>query len=133
MHYLRNFQSLACELFACQQKRAQMPQVSLCSMSIHLFVNRNKYILPHNCFLSLHFVEERCDEGTIRLANQETYTGYINSTEYVEVTSGVLEVCFNGTYVQMCNSSRVDPALADTVCYSLGYDGQLMELNTFIH
>ena len=71
---------------------------------------------------SLHFVE-RCEEGTVRLTNKQTYSEYLNSTEYVQVTSGILEVCVNGTNLQMCNSSDVDPTLADTVCYYLGYDG----------
>ena len=70
----------------------------------------------------LHFVE-RCKEGTVRLANQQTYSAYLNSTRYVEVTSGILEVCVNGTNLEMCNSSDVDPTLAETVCYYLGYDG----------
>ena len=62
-------------------------------------------------------------EGTIRLTNQEVYGGYINSIQYVEVTSGLLEVCVNGTYLQICNNTSVDPDLQESVCYSLDFDG----------
>ena len=96
-------------------------------MSIHICIDIYKCNLPHNHFPSLHNVEEICDEGSIRLINQQTR--YASWNEYVEVTSGVLEVCVNGTYLRMCNSSRVDEALADTVCYYLGYDGQLGALH----
>ena len=71
---------------------------------------------------SFHFVE-RCKEGAVSLTDQETYSEYLNSTGYVQVTSGILEVCVNGTNLQICNSSDVDPDLADAVCYYLGYDG----------
>ena len=75
---------------------------------------------------------ELCEEGSIRLYGQEVYEGYINSTRLVEVTSGLLEVCVNGTYLRICNNSLVDLSLAEVVCYDLGFDGQLVKFE-YIH
>ena len=80
------------------------------------------HFATYSLLFYLHFVE-RCKEGTVRLTDQQTYSTYLNSIRYVEVTSGVLEVCVNGTNLEMCYSSDVDPDLADAVCYYLGYDG----------
>ena len=68
---------------------------------------------------------DACDEGTVRLLNQYTFSSYDNTLAgYIEVTGGNLEVCVNGTFLQVCNSPSVDQALANSVCYYLGYDGQ---------
>ena len=64
-----------------------------------------------------------CNEGDVRLYNQESY---YDTEDLVLVTSGVLEVCVNGNYLQLCNSASTDPALGYSICYALGYDGQLL-------
>lgn len=70
------------------------------------------------------FVGEVCtDEGSIRLYNQQVNYDY---EELVQVTTGVLEVCVNGIYVQICTTASIDPAFSGSVCYNLGYDGQLV-------
>lgn len=88
-------------------------------------------ILSHQISVSFSSVVEACDEGTVRLSNQYTYTTYYNlGSNAEEVTTGGLEVCVNGTFLQVCNSSNVDAALADSICkYYLGYDGQ----SRFLH
>ena len=96
----------------------------------NLHMERNTH--TNQLFFSFHVVEELCVEGTIRLDGQEMYDAYIDSTGYVQVTSGLLEVCVNGTYLQICSNSLVDMALAEVVCYSLDFDGQSVEFG-YIH
>ena len=70
------------------------------------------------------FVGEVCtDEGSIRLYNQQ-----VDYENLVQVTTGVLEVCVNGIYVKICTTASIDPAIAGSVCYDLGYDGQLVAM-----
>ena len=73
-----------------------------------------------------------CIEGSLRLSDQSTFYDSEYFGYSVEVTSGILEVCVNGTFLQMCNGSSTDLVLANTVCNSLEYDGQLMILSTFL-
>ena len=69
------------------------------------------------------FAEPACIEGS-RLSNQFTFEGFDEFGASVEVTGGILEACVNGSFLQMCNGSSTDVNLANTVCNSLGYDGQ---------
>ena len=77
------------------------------------------------CSLNVSFFlsGEFCTEGDVRLYNQESF---FDNEELVLVTSGVLEVCVNGSYLQLCDSASTDPALGYSICYALGYDGQLL-------
>ena len=70
------------------------------------------------------FAEPACIEGSVRLSDQFTFNGPDEFGDSVEVTGGILEACVNGSFLQVCNGSSTDIDLANTVCYSLGYDGQ---------
>ena len=70
--------------------------------------------------------EPTCSEGSVRLS--DPFPLYVNEDVGAsrEVVRGILEVCVNGSFLQLCNGSSTDLDLADTVCNSLGYDGQLV-------
>ena len=79
--------------------------------------------------LLLSFVVPACIEGSPRLSDQFTFNGPDGFGASVEVTGGILEACVNGSFLQMCNGSSTDIHLANTVCNSLGYDGQFVILS----
>ena len=70
------------------------------------------------------FPEPASIEGNVRLSHQTKYYGQRGFDAIVEVAGGILEACINGSFLQMCKGSSTDMDLANTVCNSLGYDGQ---------
>ena len=78
---------------------------------------------PH---LLLSFVEPACTDGSVQLSHQFTLNVSHEFGASLEVTGGILEVCVNGSFLQTCNGSSTDLDLANTVCNSLDYDGQLV-------
>ena len=67
-------------------------------------------------------VTPTCADGDARL-----YSNYTSSTreddELVTQVTGVLEICYNGTYRGVCSGDYNQQEVAETVCYSLGYFG----------
>ena len=81
--------------------------------------------MQYNLSLSLSFsfsVVGTCVDLSVRLSNQDTLNVvYMSGLE--EVTSGILEICANESFLQVCKSSSFDSGLANTVCHDLGYGG----------
>ena len=64
-----------------------------------------------------------CNEYDVQLS--DVYTYYTDNST-VEVTTGILEVCINGIYQQVCNSYNLDLEFANGICFSQGYGGKLV-------
>ena len=107
-----------------------------CACNIQRLVKRILVVLAQSVgyafIISLSssmFAEPACIEGS-RLSDQFTFNEPDEFGGRVEVTGGILEACVNGSFLQMCNGSSTDIDLANAVCNSLGYDGQLVMLST---
>ena len=64
------------------------------------------------------FLTVPCDDLSLRLSNPMTEMDGLQ-----EVTSGILEVCYSGSYLEVCVTASSDLVLVNTLCLELGYDG----------
>ena len=73
-------------------------------------------------------------DGSINVASQQSaiISTFLNGS--YEATSGILTVCFNGTYLNLCGSgdSVIDrDEIAEITCRSLGYYGKYRAKHLF--
>ena len=73
-------------------------------------------------------------DGSINVASQQSaiISTFLNGS--YETTSGILTVCFNGTYLNLCGSSDsvIDrDEIAEITCRSLGYYGKYRAKHLF--
>ena len=62
-----------------------------------------------------------CSDGEFRLVPQFSIAGNESSFEFL---TGGLQICSNGVFLPVCNTTDYEPFLPQAVCTSLGYSGQ---------
>ena len=101
---------------------------TLVKLHFHFF---QFYLISHLALLSLSLSwtpvlpQPPCSDGEVRLSPQfpRNGSGYQLNIGYEFLTGG-LEICYNGSFLIVCNTTDYDPILPQTVCAQLGYPGQ---------
>ena len=73
------------------------------------------------------FLTDPCDDLSLRLSNPVT-----EIVGQQEVTSGILEVCYSESYLEVCFTASGISELATAVCHGLGFDGELAATLVFL-
>ena len=88
------------------------------------------------CFRLVNLItDQSCYDGEVRLAYSSSYTQQYSSDTYIEITSGFLEVCYQGSWISVCLNSTNNTntnQLAQLACGNIVGFGGMSIMSLFL-
>lgn len=81
---------------------------------------------------SVQATEVDCLDGDFRFRYNFSSSAYRSGDEFREDISGLLEICYNGTYHGVCTGNYNTQTVAEVVCSLLDYDAA-GKINNAVH